>query len=118
MGITVEGGREVAEALRNASNEIVKAAARAVRAEAEAVADTERELVPYISGDLHDGITVRQVGALAAEVGIYDSELIYAIWIEWGRSSASAQPFATPASEQSRQRWPSRAADAVREATS
>lgn len=116
MNITVDGGNDVKAALSRLTGRMNTTLAEAVQAEAEAVADDERSSVPVRTGELRSGIQVRSTGALSAEVGIFDEALIYAIWIEWGRSRASAQPFATPAAEQSRQRWPSRAAQAGKEA--
>lgn len=114
MGISVSGGNHVRAALGKVGPAVRRELAAAVRTEADDIRANEQSNVPVASGDLQAGIDVRQTGDLSAEVGVYDPELIYAVWIEWGRSSAPAQPFATPAAEQARARWPSRAATAVK----
>lgn len=111
--MTVSGGSNVIAALGKVEEEVRAALAAAVQVEARSVQADEQQAVPVATGALQSGITVRQVSELAAEIGIYDPDLIYAIWIEFGRSSAAAQPFATPASELSRNRWPQRAGEAA-----
>lgn len=103
---------KVTEATVDAVNDAAIAEAR------ETLAD-ELELVPFLTGELFEGIEVwveRLDGNVTAYVGIRDAELFWAVFIEWGRSSAEAQPFATPASEQTRRRWPKRADKAARQA--
>lgn len=118
MGIevTVSGDRDLRSALDRLTGRMKTKMSEAVRAEADAVADDERALVPVATGALQAGIDVRSTGEHSAEVGIFDDDLYYAIFVEWGRARAAAQPFATPSAEQSRSRWPSRAADAGKEA--
>lgn len=113
MSVTIDGVSDVLDALDRIRTDTAAASSDAARQEAEQVADDERGLVPVLSGDLQDGIEVRQIGETSYEVGIYNPALIYGIWIEWGRQSAPAQPFATPAAEQSRARFPSAAAQLI-----
>lgn len=86
----------------------------AVRDEAADVREDERSWVPVLTGELHDGIDF-EVDGLTARVGIFDTGLWWAIYIENGRKNADAQPFVTPAYEASRRRWPRRVEDTVRD---
>lgn len=112
----VTGLEQLERAVAQAENRIARAMADAVELEARAVLADERELVPYDDGDLHDGIEVWfdvVDDNVTAFIGVRNSELMYAVFIEWGRSSAAAQPWATPASEIARKRWPARARKAL-----
>lgn len=113
MGMTVRGTPELIAALETKQAEIVAAAEAAVAAEARAVHQDERSFVPVLTGELQEGIEAR-VSGLTAEVGIWDTDLFWAIWIEWGRKNAAAQPFATPAAELARVRFPQRLEDELR----
>lgn len=114
MSIDVSGAAAAVAALRKIPGSVSAGLAQAVHDEAAEIRRDEQAAVPVRTGELQAGIEVRSLGVLSAEVGIFDPDLFWAIWIEWGRSSAVAQPFATPAAEQARVRWPNRAADAVR----
>lgn len=116
MPIDVSGVAAAVAALKRVPVAVSGGLAQAVHDEAADIRRDEQAAVPVRTGELQAGIEVRPLGVLAAEVGIFDTELFWAIWIEWGRSSAPAQPFATPAAEQARGRWPKRAADAARAA--
>lgn len=116
MAIKVKGEREVLAALDRIDDDARARLSTAVGDQADEIRRDEQSQVPVDTGALRAGITARQTGELTAEVAIYDPKLKYAIWIEWGRSSASPQPFATPSAELARNRWPRRAGDAVKDA--
>lgn len=110
------GIRELKRALDRFEAALHDEIERAVVDEADAVRDDERTRVPVLTGELRDGIEVRRLGALHAQVGIFDSDLFWAVWIEWGRQNAPAQPFAVPAAEAARRRFPRRVEQAARRA--
>lgn len=87
------------------------ALADAVAAEAEAIRRDEAEMVPVDTGELRESIYVVSTGDHSAEVHV---GALHGIWIEFGRVSADAQPYAQPAAERSRSRWPEKAAEAAR----
>lgn len=109
-GITAEidpgSLREIEGALEAAGKDAVAAVAAGVRRTAEAAAELERSLVPVRTGALRGGITVRysETGA-SAQVGIWDPELYYALFVEWGTSTHPAHPFGTPAAEEASTRF-------------
>lgn len=117
MSVTIDGVDDVKAALDQLRTTTVDASGEAARREADRVADDERGLVPVLSGDLRDGIEVRQTGDTSFEVGIYDLDLFYGVFIEWGRGGGRvpAQQFATPAAERSRIRFPAAAAQLIRD---
>lgn len=112
---TVQGIAQLKAALDTTQKEIETAARSAIAAEAQAIRTDERAFVPVLTGELQAGIEAR-VDGLTAEVGIWDTKLWWAIFIEWGRSSAAAQPFATPAAEIARRRFPQRIETEIRNA--
>lgn len=116
MSITINGAAQAVAALGGVEGRLREALAEAVVAEAGEVQTDEQAIVPVASGALQSGIEVTSTGELSAEIGVNDHDLIYAIWVEWGRSNAAAQPFATPAAELSRARWPQRVVDTVQKA--
>lgn len=116
MGIKVKGERKVLAALDRVGEDARARLSAAVGDQADEISRDEQTRVPVATGALRAGITARQTGELTAEVAIYDPKLKYAIWIEWGRKRAAAQPFATPSAELARNRWPRRAGDAVKDA--
>ncbi len=89
-----------------------------------AVADTADMLVdligpniPMESGELAYGLQIQYGdGGLSAEVGIFDPELDYAEYPEYGTSSQLAQPFMRPGAALIEQPFINAAADAVHKA--
>lgn len=109
-----KGIRALQRVCRDFPDEVEKAMAAAVVAEVRDIWDDERSWVPVVSGELQGGIRIRYDDDLHATVGIFDPALFWAVWIEWGRKNAKAQPFATPAAEAARRRWPRRAEQTLR----
>lgn len=112
----VTGLEQLDAAIKAAGNRAADAMADAVKLEAREILADERELVPVLTGELQAGLEVwfdTIDDDVTAYVGIRRGELFWAVFIEWGRSSAAAQPFATPASELARKRWPKRARKAL-----
>lgn len=114
---TVDGLEQLEHAVDKMIDNVRDAIVDAARAEARQILADERELVPVLTGELRDGLEVwfdtDPAGNVTASIGLRNSELFWAVFIEWGRSSAAAQPFATPASELARKRWPARARKAL-----
>lgn len=113
----VAGLEQLEAQARQLERKVADAVGDAAKLEAREVLADERKLVPVLTGELRDGLEVwldtDKTGAVTASVGIRNGELFWAVFIEWGRSSAAAQPFATPASELARKRWPKRARKAL-----
>lgn len=112
-----DGLDELRNAIGKVTDEVRDAIVDAARAEAQQILADERALVPVLTGELHDNLEVwfdtGADGNVSVSIGLRNSELFWAVFIEWGRSSAAAQPFATPASESARKRWPARARKAL-----
>lgn len=122
MGITVSGGDAVRAKLSQLPAHVRARLSQAVTEEADQVTADARANVRVLSGDLQQSIAPR-VDGLSAEIRprsdrSSESEKDHAIKAaanEFGRSSDPGQPYMVPASEQSRARWPKRAAEAVKE---
>ncbi len=113
-GIRVEGADQLRRQLAELPERIRKAARAAIADAAAAVqADAQAE-VPVESGALRAGIQTRITGdGLSAEVGVFDRDLYYGAFIEFGTSSIPARPFMTPAAEAER----AELSDRIRRAT-
>ena len=86
-------------------------AEKAVADETEEVAQDMRDGAPYLTGALREGIQAEHDGLTGQAV----STAAHSMAVEVGTSRMPAQPFAQPAAERSRTRFPGRVADAVRE---
>lgn len=86
------------------ANERIHAATRAavtITAELAALVETQR--VPVDTGALRKGIKVKySAGGLRARIGIFDPDLYYAVFVEWGTTARPPMPFAVPAAERAR----------------
>lgn len=111
--LRVNGIKDLNATLSRLSADAERMIADAVSDEANEIRDDERRMVPVATGELRSGIRARESGHLEAEIGIWDRALYWAPWIEWGRSNAAAQPFATPAAQRAKKRWPKRAGRAI-----
>lgn len=111
VSMSIEGMDELMSKLEEAKGRARRAARRAVEDETAAIADDMRDLVPRDTDELHDSIeTITDDLSGVVRVGAG-----HAAHVEFGTSVAPAQPYATPASENSRQRFPDRIADAAGE---
>lgn len=123
MAITVSGAAAARKALAQVDPAVRASLAEAVRDEADQVTDDARSHVRVDSGDLQQSIAP-QVTGLSAEIrprsALSDDSpkdhAIKAAVNEFGKSNDPGQPYMVPAAEASRNRWPTRAADAVRRA--
>lgn len=112
-GITIEvsGLDALLAKLNDLPKDMAKGAERAVADETEEVAQDMRDSVPVVTGELREGIQAESEGLSGKAV----STAQHSFAIEGGTSRMPAQPFAQPAAERSRTRFPGRVSDYVRE---
>lgn len=109
------GAAQLNAALNRATAQIESASDEAVDEAAEELATTMRATVPVDLGELQDGIEVRDAAdGTGKEVGAFD--VGHAVPVEFGTEDTPAQPFAQPAAEGERQRFPKRVGDKVSKA--
>ena len=111
LTIKVEGLEELRAKLDALPEQMLAGAEKAVADETEEVAQDMRDGAPYLTGQLREGINAEHDGLEGQAV----STAPYSFAVEFGTSRQTAQPFAQPAAERSRSRFPGRVADAVRE---
>jgi HK97 gp10 family phage protein len=109
--VTVEGLDRLRDKLDRLPKRIREGAQTAVTDETEAVATDMRDAAPVLTGELRDSI-VSDVDA-AALAGQARATARHATFVEHGTSSTEAQPFAQPAAEASRARFPKRLREEV-----
>lgn len=114
--VTVTGIARLRGRLEDLPGEIRAALAEGVKASAEAVRDDVERTVARDSGNLAEkvGIRYREEG-LVADVGWFDPEDHYAVFVEYGTRSQPAQPSLHPALEAERPRYRGRLSDEVRQ---
>lgn len=109
--VTVEGLDRLRTRLEKLPDQMRKGAERAVADETEEVAQDMRDSVPVDTGALQDGIQAETEGLS----GKATSTAPHSWAVEGGTSRMPARPFAQPAAERSRVRFPDRVSAAVRE---
>ncbi len=109
--ITVEGLDRLRSRLEKLPDQMRKGAERAVAEETEEVTQDMRESVPVDTGALRDGMQAEVDGLAGRAV----STAPHSFAVEGGTSKMPAQPFALPAAERSRTRFPGRVSEAIRE---
>lgn len=109
--ITVEGMDKLRSRLEGLPDQMRAGAERAVADETEEVAQDMRDTVPIDTGALQDGIQAEAEGLRGQAV----STAQHSFAVEGGTSKMPARPFAQPAAERSRVRFPDRVSAAVRE---
>lgn len=111
VNITVDGLDALLGKLDQLPEQMRRGAERAVAEETDEVADDMRDSVPVDTGALRDGIQAESDGLSGQAVSTADHS-----WaVEGGTSKMPARPFAQPAAERSRNRFPERVSAAVRE---
>ena len=114
MRLSTRDVDKVTKAIRQAKGDVTGALKQAVGEELHAIATDQRMTAPRgKTGQLVAGITTDQPRDLAGRV---TQRTVYAIWIEFGRKSAPAQPYIVPSAESARPRFPRRVVDIVRQA--
>ena len=108
--IVVQGSDDVLQALTDAVEAALPAIRAATEEETEEVAADMRSSAPVDQGDLRDSI----------ETDVVDTDGRVSVgadhrwFVEAGTSSAPAQPYALPAAERSRGRFPDRVEKAIK----
>lgn len=116
--MTTPQGRRLGQALDRLFDDLERELTRDVVEEADQIVDDERSWVPVLTGELQSGIEAKTstLGSNPrARVGVFDDRLWWAIYIEYGRKNADAQPFVLPAYMASRRRFPRRVRTTIRE---
>lgn len=108
--VTVDGLDELKKRLEKLSDDLRAKAEDALSESADAVKKDMMRRVPVDTGNLRRSITARvRKRQLTANVGPRPGKsAFYGYWVEFGTSSMRAQPFAGPAAEAERARWPNR----------
>lgn len=112
ISVEAEGLDELRRALTETATAMRSAAEDAVGEETEAVAQDMRDGAPIDEGELVESIQAEHDGL----EGTAAATARHAEFVEHGTSKMPAQPFAQPAAETSRTRFPQRVGDMVREA--
>jgi HK97 gp10 family phage protein len=107
--VTVIGIETLSRVLNKLPKQIGTAARTAVRDETELVVEDMRRTAPRRTGEL--------ARSIQAEIKDLEGKAVatarHAIFVEYGTSSTPEQPFAGPAAERSRRRFPKRLRQAV-----
>lgn len=110
LTIKVSGLDALMSELTGLPDKMRKGAERAVADETEEVTQEMRDSVPVVTGALRDGMQAEVDGLSGRAV----STAPHSFAVESGTSRQPAQPFAQPAAERSRVRFPDRVAGEVR----
>src|SRR5690606_6884223 len=110
--VRITGMGKLRSQLTRLAVDMSKAADRAEREAAEETKRVMQELVPVDSGRLRDAIRIQE-GASGLEVGPGD-EITYSMYVEYGTSEMSAQPYAGPAADVARSQFRDTVAETVR----
>lgn len=109
--IKVDGMDSLLGRLKAMPDQMRAGAELAVADETEEVTNDMRDSVPVVTGALRDGMQAEVDGLSGRAV----STAAHSFAVEGGTSRQPAQPFAQPAAERSRARFPGRVTDALRE---
>lgn len=110
--VRITGMGKLRSQLTRLAADMAKAGDRAEQEMAEETKRVMQELVPVDSGRLRDAIRIQE-GAQGLEVGPGD-EVTYSMYVEYGTSEMSAQPYAGPAADVARSRFRDTVAETVR----
>lgn len=107
--VNTSGMNKLRKRLKSLSGEVREGAVEAVTEAGEAVKSDMMARVPVDSGELLKSIRSEvNKGNLVAEVGPRGPDVYYGYFQEFGTSSVAASPFAGPAHEAERKRFPER----------
>ena len=98
MNVTVSGGDSLAAKLKNAGPRIRRAASDVVGEETVEIANDMRAAAPVDTGALRDGIQAEHSDLHGRAV----STARHSIYVEFGTSKMTEQPFMVPTAEQHR----------------
>lgn len=111
MNVEIEGLDRLDRAIGELAANMRAGAEDAVGEEAEAVAQDMRDDAPRDTGELIDSIQAEHDGL----EGLAAATAGHAEFVEHGTSKMPARPYAGPAAEASRSRFPDRVAERIRE---
>ena len=117
MSFTIDthGLKKLRKRLQTLAVEVHEGAEAAVTEAGEAVKDDMEARVPVDKGDLRKSLRSEvNKGNLVAEIGPRGRDVYYGYFQEFGTSTTPAQPFAGPAHEAERKRFPARMKKHVR----
>ena len=111
--ISTKGFEKYLEAVAAAGKDVDQSAAKAVKIGAEIIQEGMQELVPILTGNLHDHIQIdgpnQDGNYISADVGLIqkksftDAETArYGMAVEYGTSKMEAQPFIRPGYDQNK----------------
>lgn len=110
--VTIHGLGDLEKKLRKLPEVVERAGGRAVRLETDATADDMRRFAPRDTGELVDGIGSEYNAK--AMTGRATSTARHAGFVEHGTEDTPAQPYAEPAAEIARRRFPQRVRDEIK----
>jgi HK97 gp10 family phage protein len=106
QGVTIRGLEDLEKKLRKLPELVQTAGGRAVKAEAEETRDDMKRGAPVDTGDLRDHIQAEYDSKTITGRAVATSK--HAGFVEHGTDDTPAQPFAQPAAERARRRFPDR----------
>lgn len=113
--IRVEGAGKLRATLKGLPGTVRKAAQDAIADSAQAIKADGRAGSRVDTAHLRDGVAIRRdADGLGARIGVFDDDLYYGQFQEFGTSSIPAKPFMTPAAESERRRLPGRIERAIK----
>ncbi|MCZ4612358.1 HK97 gp10 family phage protein [Streptomyces sp. Lzd4kr] len=113
--VTITGIARLRERLEDLPDEIKQALVKGVKESAEAVRDDVKRNVPVDTGNLRESVDIRfREGGLVADVGWFDQQDFYAVFVEFGTRSRPAQPSLHPALDRERRNYRARLTEEVR----
>lgn len=110
--VRITGTGKLKSQLIEMAKRMKTAGEQAEREGAEDVREDMQAFVPVDSGHLRDSIRIEE-GATGLQVGPGD-EVDYAMFVEYGTSEMSAQPYAGPAADRARMAFTDTVRDTVR----
>lgn len=110
LSIDVDGMRDLRQGLRKTKDGMLRVGKLTTRQTLEAIRDQSKKDVPVgETGRLRDGINIQiDKDELSGSVGMFDPDVDYAEFVEYGTSKQAQQPFMTPAVEDARRKLPQR----------
>jgi len=111
--VTIHGLGELEKKLRKLPEVVERAGGRAVRLETEETADDMRRFAPHDTGELEESIGAEYNAKTMT--GRATATARHAGFVEHGTEDTPAQPFAEPAAQIARRRFPERVRTEVKE---
>lgn len=113
QGITIKGEQELMRKLRKLPDLVKTAGARAVKGQTEETRDDMKRGAPFETGELRDSITAEFDPKTITGRAVATAR--HAGFVEHGTEDTPAQPFAQPAAERARRKFPDRVRAEIKE---